>query len=109
MKKTSISSKGSNNRLSYLDTYEEISKHQKKTRSKGDRKSLEHNREVVLSRKVRWFLFTIFIFLQILMNVDHGTFPAATDEIRTDLSINDDILGVFGSLVFLGNLVGIIF
>jgi hypothetical protein len=40
--------------------------------------------------------------------MDHGTIPAATSEIKNDLNINDDILGIFGSLVYLGNLLGII-
>ena len=44
--------------------------------------------------------------MNILMNIDHGTIPAATYKIITDLSINDQELGLFGSLVFVGNLIG---
>ena len=62
--------------------------------------------EIYISRKIRWFIFTIYIFLQIMMNVDHGTVPAAIEEIRKDLALDDNILGVFASLVFLGNLIG---
>ena len=108
MKKTSISTNGSNNRLSYLDSYEEILMFKK---NKGGRKreklTKESNpKEVVLSRKSRWVLFTLFFVIQIIMNMDHGTIPAATEEIRKDLDIDDDILGIFGSLVFFGNLIG---
>jgi len=109
--KTSNSSIKSENNLSYLNTYEEISKHSKSTgkvsNKKNNRKPKE--KDFILLRSVRWFLFIIFILLQILMNVDHGTIPAATTEIRKDLKIDDDTLGVFGSLVFLGNLIGIFF
>ena len=104
----SISTNSSNNRLSYLDNYEEISRFKK---NKGGRKretllGESYHKEVILSRKSRWVLFTLFFLVQILMNMDHGTIPAATEEIRKDLNIDDDVLGVFGSLVFFGNLIG---
>jgi len=110
-KKMSISTNGSNNRLGYLDNYEEISRFKK---NKGRRKLEDllgenYHKEVILSRKYRWVLFTLFFLVQILMNMDHGTIPAATEEIRKDLKIDDDVLGVFGSLVFLGNLIGTIY
>ena len=63
-------------------------------------------KEIYISRGMRWFIFGIYMVLQIMMNVDHGTVPAATEEIRKDLSIEDDVLGMFASLVFLGNLIG---
>lgn len=63
-------------------------------------------KEIYISRGMRWFIFGIYLVLQIMMNVDHGTVPAATEEIRKDLSIEDDVLGMFASLVFLGNLIG---
>ncbi len=109
MKKTSISTNGSDNRLSYPDTYEEISKYKKKKRSRGIKDFLlrpRYGKEVVLSRNSRWALFSLFFIVQILMNMDHGTVPAATEDIRKDLNIDDDILGIFGSLVFFGNLIG---
>jgi hypothetical protein len=70
---------------------------------------LGKDKEYILSNKMRWFLFAVFIILQILMNVDHGTLPAAVVNIREDLHIKDDTIGVFGSFVFLGNLIGIFF
>jgi len=62
--------------------------------------------EIYISRGMRWFIFTVFMTLQITMNLDHGTVPAATDEIRKDLNIDDNVLGLFASLVFVGNLIG---
>ena len=65
--------------------------------------------EIFISRKMRWFIFSVFLSLQITMNLDHGTVPAATDEIRKDLKIDDNVLGLFASLVFVGNLIGKIY
>jgi hypothetical protein len=112
MKKTSI---GSDNRLSYQDNYEEIIRYKRgSTKSKktfNTRKidKSDENSEYILSRGTRWFLFSFFVILQVLMNIDHGTFPAATDEIKRDLNIMDHELGLFGSLVFLGITIGNIF
>lgn len=61
---------------------------------------------VDLPRNVRWIVFVIFVFLNVVMNIDHGSVPAATEKIKFDLGIDDSILGIFGSLVFLGNLIG---
>jgi predicted MFS family arabinose efflux permease len=58
---------------------------------------------------MRWLLFSVFLFMNILVNVDHGIVPAATDDIEKDLKIGETQLGLFGSLVFLGNLIGGIF
>lgn len=102
MKKNSNNSDNTNN-LSYLDNYEEINKFKKKSNP-----NLKKNKNIILSRYTRWFIFVLFILLAILMNFDHGTVPAATSEIKSDLDINDTILGIFGSLVFLGNMIGII-
>src|SRR5689334_12538822 len=100
MKKTSISTDDSGNKLGYLDTYEEIIKYKKVSNLWAvpvvGKNAMD--REVILSRGVRWLLFGTFILLQLLMNMDHGTFPAATTDIKNDLYIDDDVLGIFGSL-----------
>ena len=70
-------------------------------------KEVYHSSGVQLSRCARWFIFSLFFILNILMNMDHGTIPAATDDIRKDLNISDQNLGIFGSLVFVGNIIGI--
>jgi len=109
MKKTSISTEGSNNRLSYLDNYEEIKKFRHNKRDADSSRFLKREvnpRSLELSRRTRWVLFFLLFIIQILMNMDHGTIPAATDEIRNDLKIKDDVLGIFGSLVFFGNIIG---
>ena len=62
---------------------------------------------LILSRNVRWFVFVILLLISIMVNMDHGTIPAATTEIKKSLNKGDDILGLFGSLVFFGNIIGI--
>lgn len=106
MKNLSSSADESNYKLSYKDTYEEIKNFQ---RERSISTLSKNKKEFTLSRGVRWFQFSVFILLALVMNMDHGTIPAATDEIRLSLEINDETLGVFGSLVFFGNLIGIFF
>ena len=60
----------------------------------------------VVSRRIRWILFLIFIFINVLMNFDHGTIPAATEQLRSYLELTDSELGFFGSLVFVGVIIG---
>ena len=60
----------------------------------------------ILNRKDRWILFFIFTLVKLLNNFDHGTIPAATDEVKSFLKLDDSELGVFGSLVFIGVLIG---
>ena len=64
---------------------------------------------VIYSRKTRWIMFILFMIIYLLVNMDHGTIPAATTEIKKDMEIDDDSLGIFGSLVYLGNLLGSMF
>ena len=61
---------------------------------------------VKFSRKIRYLIFFILVLTNLIMNMDHGTIPAATLEIKQDLKIDNDVLGVFGALVYLGNLIG---
>jgi len=59
-----------------------------------------------LPRSVRWFIFCILVLVTIMINMDHGTIPAATEEIKRSLDLGNDELGYFGSLVFFGNIIG---
>ena len=64
------------------------------------------NSSYIISRKIRWVIFCLFIIINLLMNFDHGTIPAATTLLKQYLNINDSQLGFFGSLVFLGVIIG---
>jgi hypothetical protein len=64
---------------------------------------------VIYTRRTRWVMFVFFMAIYLLINMDHGTIPAATTEIKKDMGVDDDSLGIFGSLVYLGNLLGSMF
>ena len=46
------------------------------------------------------------VFTNLLINIDHGIIPAATVEIKGDLNLNNFDLGLLGSLVYLGLVIG---
>ena len=71
-------------------------------------KALESIKSIsfVINRKIRWILFFLFIIINLLMNFDHGTIPAATEQLRNYLELTDSELGLFGSLVFIGVIIG---
>ena len=60
----------------------------------------------IISRKIRWVIFFLFLMINLLMNFDHGTVPAATEQIMKYLGLNNSQLGLFGSLVFVGVIIG---
>jgi len=59
-----------------------------------------------LKRTKRCCLFIVFVILNLIINMDNGTVPALIDEIVIELDISKDILGLFGSLQYGGNLLG---
>jgi hypothetical protein len=61
---------------------------------------------VVLEREKRCWVFVYIIVINIFINFDHGYFPAATEEFKRDFQINSSLLGLFGSSVYFGNLIG---
>lgn len=41
-----------------------------------------------------------------MINLDHGILPACTAELREDIGLNNADLGLLGSLVYLGLVIG---
>jgi hypothetical protein len=41
-----------------------------------------------------------------MLNVDHGIFPACTEEVREDIGLDNTAIGFMGSIVYLGLVVG---
>jgi hypothetical protein len=62
---------------------------------------------IILGSGKRWCVFIYILIVNILINFDHGYFPAATEEFKRDFHIDEDLLGLFGSAVYFGNLLGI--
>ncbi len=57
----------------------------------------------------RMLVFYALTATNILINMDHGTIPAATNEIKRDYVLNNSELGSFGSFVYLGSFIGALF
>ncbi|CAG9310977.1 unnamed protein product [Blepharisma stoltei] len=51
-------------------------------------------------------IFLLFLTVNTCINMDHGSIPAATNEISFDLGLSKMELGALGSLVFLGIAIG---
>lgn len=54
----------------------------------------------------RKLIFVLVFFINILINIDHGAIPAATTILKRDLSMDNVSLGIIGSLVYLGLVLG---
>ena len=62
--------------------------------------------QVYLCRKKRMYVFILLSLTNVVLNLDHGTIPAASNEIMKELNIDEATLGTFGSLVYFGFLLG---
>ena len=51
-------------------------------------------------------LFIVILYMNVLINVDHGVMPAGSIVIKEDLEINNTEYGLLGSIVFVGLTVG---
>ena len=61
------------------------------------------------SQKVIYIVFFIIFYTNILINVDHGSLPGCSIQIKADLSMSDFQFGVIGAVVFGGLTFGSIF
>ena len=62
---------------------------------------------MILPQSTRWFLYILFVLSNILISFDHGSIPASTKPLH-NLVKSDQAIGLFGSLVFIGNIIGAI-
>ena len=72
----------------------------------------DNNTEIYLNlnnfsipKSTRWFVYILFIVSNIFITLDHGSIPASTENLYKIFKSNQEI-GLFGSLVFVGNLLG---
>jgi hypothetical protein len=63
---------------------------------------------IILGKCKRYWVFAFIIVINTIINFDHGYFPAATEEFKKEYDISSTLLGLFGSSVYLGNLLGMI-
>ena len=52
------------------------------------------------------FIFSFVFCTNLMINVDHGILPACTKEVKEDLNLDNANLGLLGSLVYLGLVIG---
>lgn len=62
-----------------------------------------------ISRNKRYLLFCLFMLTSLFLNFDHGTIPAAIEELKLDLDINETKIGTLGALVYMGTAAGALF
>ena len=63
---------------------------------------------IELSMKTRMIVYALFLISNILNSMDHGSIPASTLQLR-QLTSHDQSIGLFGSLVYVGNIIGSLF
>ena len=66
---------------------------------------LNSENQISLSPNGRDIVFYFFLISNILISMDHGSIPASVNELRL-LTTYDQSIGLFGSLVYFGNIIG---
>ena len=65
----------------------------------------KNNPNILISKSDRWYVYTLLVISNIFIQMDHGSIPASTWNLYKIFNSNQEI-GLFGSFVFIGNLVG---
>ena len=68
--------------------------------------TLPDTQGIKLSKQIRWIIFITLAAISTLSNLDGGIIPAATEEMQTDMGIGPAEIGVFGSIDYLGRIIG---
>ena len=76
-----------------------------KSRTSRLEELIEQENIVELSPKGRNVVFIFYLISNILISMDHGSIPASIKELR-QITSYDQSIGLFGSLVYLGNIFG---
>ena len=75
--------------------------------SELDKKAEEESKApITLSRKMRWIVYFILLYISIVMELDQGVLSSTTDSLSKDMELNDSQLGGLGSMIFLGKSIG---
>ena len=62
----------------------------------------------VLSRKVRIYIFSLFLLLSIVVDLESGIFNSSIDYLQEDLNMNNAEYGLFVSISFTGRIIGLV-
>ena len=69
----------------------------------------QENFSIALSRKVRIYIFILFLVLSIVVDLDNGIFSASVEKIKEDLGMDGKEYGIFISISFIGRIIGLVF
>jgi hypothetical protein len=67
---------------------------------------IEGKEKIILTRRSRYWMYYLILTVNLVTNLENGTIPACTDKIQNDMEISEQALGLFGSALFAGNLLG---
>ena len=63
---------------------------------------------IFLSRKMRIYIFILFLILSVAVDLEYGIFNSSVDYVQKDLNMNNSEYGLFVSISFTGRIVGLI-
>ena len=62
----------------------------------------------ILSRKIRIYIFCLFLILSMVVDLESGIFNSSIDYLQEDLKMNSAEYGLFISITFTGRIIGLI-
>ena len=62
----------------------------------------------VLSRKIRIYIFSLFLILSVVVDLESGIFNSSVDILQKDLEMNNAQYGLFVSISFTGRIIGLV-
>ena len=62
----------------------------------------------VLSRKIRIYIFSLFLILSVVVDLESGIFNSSVDVLQSDLGMNNAQYGLFVSISFTGRIIGLV-
>ena len=62
----------------------------------------------VLSRKMRIYIFCLFLILSVIVDLESGIFNSSIDYLQKDLNMNNTEYGLFVSISFTGRIIGLV-
>ena len=63
---------------------------------------------IFLSRKMRIYIFILFLILSVAVDLEYGIFNSSVDYVQKDLNMNNSEYGLFVSISFTGRIIGLI-
>ena len=78
-------------------------------RVKPQKKESETSVPIIISRKMRWAVFSILNIIMVLMGLDQGILSSTTSNLSKDFQLTERELGGLGGMIFLGTALGCFF